>query len=411
MAGNTNTTLETPPIDGWERANIMLIGDTGAGKSELRNSIFGRVISPADAGNPQLGITYTVSPDGGLGFYDVEGRTKGVTGVEYLQYLDQKVETQWDGHPEEKVHIVWYCIEADNARFAEPEVQTIKNIQALGIAVVVVVTKCPMTGGLIEPQEASFIQDIINKKIKKLAIGTSVPVCAKADAETPTQFGLDTLLDRTREIAPEAVRHALDAGQRINLERKREAAEAKLTAFASYALLEAGAPVPLVGVSSKIYTKLIRSLCAIYRVKIAPDDALTQAVLKAAGKNNQSALREINKLVAPVVDALATQAAKEVAKQGTKEFGKKGLGKIGGGPAVILTSIAAGTYAAFQCEAIGMALIETLEHSIVEKEEDSLKLAKFFNERFASSSFQEIMKLLPNVGAISEALGFGRPKK
>ncbi len=256
------------------KANVLVIGNSGVGKSTLINSIFG-----SERAVTGLGEAVTMQME----VYDNEVlpfRIIDSIGFEY-GFLKQRkaigAVVDWskksikEDARDKQIDLIWYCVDATSRKMFG------KNIEMLAKAVkiwkdapvLVVLTKSYST---IEDEENKQMVRTAFNKYKKINLKDVVSVVAQ-----PYQIdedvivgarGITELIERTNELLPEAIRLNEVAVADFRLKQKRKQANA-VTATATAAAATVGA-VPIPFADAAILTPLelgvIKIISKIYNV-------------------------------------------------------------------------------------------------------------------------------------------------
>jgi uncharacterized protein (DUF697 family)/GTP-binding protein EngB required for normal cell division len=229
------------------RFNLAVFGKTGAGKSSLVNAIFGQAVAQTGIGKPvTTGTTYYEHPSGTFGMFDCVGFETGESGDDILDSLRRTVNEYRDRPLNDQMHVAWYVLRWSDRRFEDSQAAFVRELRAIGLPVILVLSQVPMLAtGELHP-EAQELAATISAEMADVIVGGRV-VLTNA-IEDPYLYqpvhGLMALLDSTFRAAPEGVRLALTAAQRIDLERKRTASK-RIVATATTVAAGIGAtPIP-----------------------------------------------------------------------------------------------------------------------------------------------------------------------
>lgn len=215
-----------------EKINVLLLGTSGCGKSTLINSILGE--EKAKTGTGQA-VTKDIS------VYedpDIPFRMIDTVGYEYGFFKQNKIKNDFVKLSKEGVkkneinkliHMIWFCIDGTVKRIDQVVLDYIKSITNdwKNVPIIIVFTKSYSD---IEIQENI---EMANKAIitynathrKQMDVRDIIPVVAKTyqineNVSVPPK-GLDVLVTRTNELAPEAKRLAESTIKEIDLKLKR----------------------------------------------------------------------------------------------------------------------------------------------------------------------------------------------
>ncbi|GAA2527557.1 GTPase [Rarobacter incanus] len=227
------------------RVNILVIGETGVGKSTLINAVFGADFAPTGTGRPVTeGVHQYQSADGTFALYDSQGFEIGAKDSP-LDWLRGHFSGNRAADPADIIHAAWYCVSAYSARMTDGQAAVIKELSSLGIPVILVMTQVPKVNGVVISRALAFQQALLDMRLPT-ADGQVHLTCALADPERDEeQFGLQEVVEATSFRIPADQQTAFVAAQRVDLAAKNRKART-LTAAASAAAAGIGAaPLPL----------------------------------------------------------------------------------------------------------------------------------------------------------------------
>ena len=218
-------------------ANILIAGKTGVGKSTLINSVFQGRMAETGQGRPVTQETRLIEKAGvPVRIYD----TKGLEIKDYkpiLASLMDLVKTQNKStNAQEHIHAAWLCIAEGSRRVEEAEISLMKELSAL-IPVIVVITTAVSDNGF-----KKTVEDLLPEARNVVRVN-SLPHALDEGVEIPAR-GLDTLVELTMEVIPEAQKNAFAAAQRIVMTQKISRAHKVVAASAAAAATAAAAPIP-----------------------------------------------------------------------------------------------------------------------------------------------------------------------
>lgn len=131
--------------EGVERANVLILGASGAGKSSVINHVFGREMSQAGGGQSVTrGVIPCMSPDMPIRIYDTEGYTLGSGGDAFEEtvtaFLDA-LHAHSGADLSSRIHIAWYCISLSAKRVTQTDIRTVLALKKRNIPVCIVLTQ------------------------------------------------------------------------------------------------------------------------------------------------------------------------------------------------------------------------------------------------------------------------------
>lgn len=228
------------------RFNLAIFGRTGAGKSTLINSIFGPGTAMTGTGKPvTMETTYYPHPSGVLGVYDCRGFETGQSGDEILEQLSSEVRALREKPLSEQIHVAWYVVSASDRRFEDSQAGFVRRLREMGLPVILVMTQVPEVNGRPHPSAAEFAKSI-QADVRDAIFGGHVVLVQAMEDEYLGQkvHGLKQLLEATFQAAPEGAQEALNAAQKIDLKKKRDACKAIIATGAASAAAVGAVPIP-----------------------------------------------------------------------------------------------------------------------------------------------------------------------
>ena len=109
------------------KPNVLIVGTTGAGKSSLINSVFGKRLAQEGAGVPITAQFQRYAPeDGNVVIYDSRGLEHGNTQL----FIDDTRKFFQSLSPEDSIHVVWYVINGAGSRIQPFEEEICRTLFA-----------------------------------------------------------------------------------------------------------------------------------------------------------------------------------------------------------------------------------------------------------------------------------------
>lgn len=262
------------------RFNILICGKTGVGKSTLINAIFGADVAPTGNGVPvTLGTEYFAHGRLPIGVFDTQGFETGESGDRILDRLGAEIASRRKGPINDQVHVVWYVVRAGDRRFEDSQAHFVQRLAATGVPVIVVLSQVAVRDGHIHPDATELAASIQNRALPIRP--TAAPILTNARVDpwvTPELHGLHELLDATAEVIPASVRAALEAAQRIDLQRKRRRAKLAIRTATTAAAGTCAVPLPIADAAAlfPVQMGMLAAISAAYGVP-TPSSRLVQA--------------------------------------------------------------------------------------------------------------------------------------
>ncbi len=287
------------------RFNLAVLGKTGVGKSTLVNAVFGQQVAATGIGRPVTsGSQLYVHRTGKLGIYDTPGLEVGRDTERIVSDIRHFLELTRSLPFSEQVHVVWYCVRAADRRFEQPEAALVRQVDALGLPVVLVLTQVPgrrdAQGRLyLAPDAIELARHIADLRLP-VHLGRPVPVNAAPDPFTGSeQHGLRDLLDATFRLAPTETTDALVAAQRIDPALKARAAERAVSTAVAAATAAGFTPIPFAdaAILVPIQVGMMARIAALYDIPVQRATVASLATTTATTQTGRFAATGLLKMV------------------------------------------------------------------------------------------------------------------
>jgi uncharacterized protein (DUF697 family)/GTP-binding protein EngB required for normal cell division len=312
--------------DDLGRVRILISGKSGVGKTTLINAMFGQEMGEVGSGRP-------VSQE--VQWHEFDGNPLALCDTRGLELADYKatieaVEREFEARDKnadvrERIHLAWICIAEPSGRVEPGEIELFNLCKKYDVPCIVVLTK-------------GIGSDEFVDEVRKLLVDATgyVRVLAetwKSGRLVVEPYGLDGLLAETLEAVPSAMRKALIAAQKVDLDLKRRGALIVARAAAIAAASGTAVPVPLAGMGAFVAANvgMLVKIAAVMGVELSTSTVFAIATSAIAGLGLsfgvKMGLGELMKLVpgvgsvgGTVVEAGTTLAATYGLGHGFTEF-------------------------------------------------------------------------------------------
>jgi len=228
---------------GLGKVNVLIAGKTGVGKSTLINAIFRGDLAKTGSGKPVTQTTSEITKPGHpLTIID----TKGLEVADYAATkatLEELIQHRAaDDDQNKHIHVAWICIHEGSKRVENAEIDLCSLLVKNRIPVIVVLTKARKDDPFSEE-----VKSLIPLATDVIPVRAIPEYIQEADV-TLHPFGLDTLIEVTSKLIPEAQKrayaNALSTRNKKALAVKKRQAEIEVNAAASLAATAAAVPLP-----------------------------------------------------------------------------------------------------------------------------------------------------------------------
>ncbi len=358
-----------------DRGNVLVIGNSGVGKSTLINAVLGEERTETGWGSKKMTKELAIHNSEKLPFRIIDTVGFEPALIKSLQAINAV--KKWSkasakaGHKDNKINVIWFCVEGTSSKLFPKSLKDLSRATSMweSVPVIVVITK-----SYSEPEREQNIEMVNNAFAKQKRYGKNIrkiiPVVAATYVLSDNAFappeGITELLAATNELMPEGIRASETDLATFKLNRKRAMAHG-ITGVSSTAAVIVGAvpiPFPDAFILTPIEIALVNALAQIYGI----------------GKNEQSK-RLLNSIVEVGTVSVAAKSAINVLKA---------IPGINLGASVV-NAIIAGSIVA----ALGEGTIYAFEQVYLGKKNvTDIKWVKGIIESKFSSQFIDIVKIV-----------------
>lgn len=264
--------IEVNPI-----GNVLVIGNSGVGKSTLINAVLGKEVVPTGWGTAGTTSKLEIYEREDLPFRIIDSIGFEPSYIKERRAINAVRKWSKDSAKEkgekQPIDVIWFCIDGTSSKLFP---QTIKNLSRAtamweSTPVIVVITKSysePDRPKNIELVTRAFAQQKrYSKNLRKV-----IPVVAKNYVINETAiappFGIDELIDATNEVMPEGIKAAETAISAFKLKRKRGLAQGTIVACVGLGATVGAASLPIADglILSPLELAEVNALAAIYGI-------------------------------------------------------------------------------------------------------------------------------------------------
>lgn len=211
------------------KGNVLLIGNSGVGKSTLINAVLGENRAETNWGTAGTTKELKLYKNDGIPFRLIDTVGFEPNWIKEMQAINSvkkwSRESAKEGKEDTSINLIWFCIDGTANKLFPKTLENLSRATRMwkSIPVVVVITKSysePDRELNIEMVHNAFANQKQAKNIRKV-----VPVVASIytinDNAYAPPFGIDNLIEITNELMPEGIKASKEDLADFNLSRKR----------------------------------------------------------------------------------------------------------------------------------------------------------------------------------------------
>ena len=310
-------------MENMERGNVLVIGNSGVGKSTLINAVFGEKKAETGWGTKGTTVDLKIYESKIIPFRIID--TIGFVPSFIKEHKAINAVKKWsknsakEGHEDNKINVIWFCVEGTTRKLFPEAIKDLSRATSMwkSVPVIVVITKSysvPEREKNIEMVNMAFAnQKRYSKNLRKI-----IPVVASAFVLNDTAFaapeGITELIDSTNELMPEGIKASEKDVFTFILNRKRAFAHSIVGISTAAAVTVGAIPVPFADalILTPIEIVEINALAQLYGINKGEDSKqflnsiIEVGTVSIAAKTAISALKAIPgiNLAACVINAI-----------------------------------------------------------------------------------------------------------
>ena len=260
-----------------ERGNVLVIGNSGVGKSTLINAVLGENVAETCFGTHGTTQTLKIYESAEIPFRIIDTigfepsflkEMKAINAVKKWSVDSSKKENE-----NSKINVIWFCVDGNAAKLFPKTIEDLSRATSMwqSVPVVVVITKSysiPDRKLNIDMVNHAFAnQKRFTKNLRKV-----IPVVASTYVLNDSAFappeGITELIDATNELMPEGIKAGNEDIATFNLNRKRALAHGVVGASTTAAAVIGAVPIPFADalLLTPIEIALVNGLAQIYGI-------------------------------------------------------------------------------------------------------------------------------------------------
>ena len=238
-----------------EKGNVLVIGNSGVGKSTLINAVLGDAAAKTGWGTHGTTdrLEIYASEDDRVPFNVIDtigfepGLLKERRAVNAVKKWSR--ESARRGRENSRIHVIWFCVEGTSSKLFPRAIRDMSRAASMwkSVPIVVVITKSysvPEREKNVELVRAAFAaQKQLEGRVRRIIPVVAAPFILNENAFAAPE-GIPELIDFTNSLMPEGMQAAEQDLASFLLNRKRVLAQAVVTTATAAAVTVGAVPVP-----------------------------------------------------------------------------------------------------------------------------------------------------------------------
>lgn len=263
--------------DDFPTANIMVAGCAGVGKSTLLNAIFGAELAATGIGRPVTShISEYQDANIPIRIWDTVGlEINSEKTMESINSIRQVIAEKADSQDQfDRIHAIWYCINAGSNRYQGAETDFIKVLHSIGVPFIIVLTQCIGEEEEVNAFEAKIHDINENFQMDDIEVVQVLAQDFKLRGCPPIKsFGLEELVDTTLSKLPEFIKGGFVAAQKVSQAQKRLLCEDIIYDYVQASKEDFWDKVPLINVATadKKVMNMFKKIGTVYNTVLSEE--------------------------------------------------------------------------------------------------------------------------------------------
>lgn len=292
-----------------DRGNVLVIGNSGVGKSTLINAVLGEDVAVTGWGTSGTTDKLEIYESDAIPFRIIDSvgfepsflkERKAINAVK--KWSQESVK---DGHEDSQINVIWFCIEGTTSKLFPKAIKDLSAATSMweSVPVIVVITKSYSV-----PEREQNIQMVHNafatQKRYAKNLNAVIPVVASTYTLNDSAFaapeGITELIDATNNVMPEGLKAGDKDVSTFKLKRKMAIAQSIVGASTVAAAAVGAVPIPFAdaAILGPIEVAEINALAHLYEVKDNEDSKKFVSSIVEVGTASVAAKAAISALKA-----------------------------------------------------------------------------------------------------------------
>ena len=311
------------------KGNVLVVGNSGVGKSTLINAVLGEKKAAAGFGIEGTSSEITVYQGEEIDFNLVD--TVGFEPQKAFWELEPKAiktvrewckEAALDDDTENDINIIWFCVDGTAAKLFTKTIKDLLRATSVWKAVPIIAVITKSYSQPDREKNIKMVEDAFAAASRTVRPRAILPVIAESFYLSDSVFappeGITELVDLTNELLPEGKRIATDVVSKYKIERRRSFSQAVVLSSTAAAATIGAVPVPFADalLLQPLEVAEINGIAAIYGIRKGDQARLLKNTIVEVGTISTAAKAAISALKAIPGISLATGVVNAVIASG-----------------------------------------------------------------------------------------------
>lgn len=260
-----------------EKGNVLVIGNSGVGKSTLINAVLGEDVAVTGWGTEGTTSELKIHENENIPF-----RLIDTVGFEATFLKDQQAINsvkKWskncakEGKEDHQINLIWFCVDGTRRKLFSRDLQVFLRATSMWktVPIIVTITKSYSVkerAENIEMVKLAFTKQKNASRMPREIIPVVASIYEIDDAVFSPPSGITELIEKTNELMPEGIQAGENDLAQFKLTRKRALSQTVVAATTTAGAIVGAVPIPFAdgAILSPIEVAMVNSLAQIYGV-------------------------------------------------------------------------------------------------------------------------------------------------
>ncbi|MCR5255617.1 MAG: GTP-binding DUF697 domain-containing protein [Acetatifactor sp.] len=259
-----------------EKGNVLVIGNSGVGKSTLINAVLGENVAETSWGNTGTTKELKIYENDEVPFRIIDTVGFEPSFVKELRAINAVKKWSKDaaknGENDKKISTIWFCVDGTSRKLFAKTIKDLSSATKMweSVPIIVVITKSysvPERKENIQMVQNAFAKQKISKNLHEV-----IPVVASTYVLNDTAFaapeGIAELIDTTNNCLPEGIKAADRDINTYKLKRKNVLSQSLIGTVTTAGVVVGAIPIPLAdaAILTPIEIAEVNALAGIYEI-------------------------------------------------------------------------------------------------------------------------------------------------